>query len=54
MPVVSPEHGCACQVHDLYECASIRYPRFPELDAGALEPCECICHAERWDEDEDW
>lgn len=47
--------GCACVSHDPHDCARIRYRRCNDLGSDDLEPCECMCHDE-WDEidDEEW
>lgn len=51
--------GCACQVTDRFLCIEIRYGRshMPDLDFGEIdlderEPCQCPCHDE-WDDEQD-
>jgi hypothetical protein len=41
---------CCCPQRDARDCARMRYPN----DRPPVEPCECACHEDDDETDDDW
>jgi hypothetical protein len=44
--------SCACVSFDPFDCARVRYKLW-QCSADEIEPCECVCHDDQYDDADD-